>query len=89
MLQRIRARIKSKASYSFYVWEDGAYVHVDGGHYESDKEAASAAMGLSADPSIVSRPTTLDAAHLHVVREDGVHILTLELPEKSQQSIAA
>lgn len=89
MFQRFRARVRRKPSYSFYIWENGAYVHMEGGQFESDTEAASAAKGLNPETIIGSRPATLDAAHLHVVREDGVHILTLELPEKSQQSVAA
>lgn len=89
MFQPFRPRTRSKPVYSFYVWEDGAYIHVDGGQFDSDSEAASAAKGLSPEAIIATRPATLDAAHLHVVREDGVHILTLELPEKCPQSIAA
>lgn len=89
MFQPFRARTRSKPVYSFYVWENGAYVYVEGGQFDSDRDAASAAKGLSPDSIIASRPATLDAAHLHVVREDGVHILTLELPEKCPQSIAA
>jgi hypothetical protein len=89
VIKRIRARLKTKASYSFYVWENGGYVHVEGGCHESNDDAASAAIELIGGSVSLQRPASLDAPHLHVVREDGVHILTLELPEQPGQSVAA
>lgn len=88
MFQRLRPHTRKKPSYSFYIWENGAYVHMEGGQFDTDSDAASAAKSLSPE-TVSGRPATLEAAHLHVVREDGVHILTLELPEKPPQSVAA
>jgi hypothetical protein len=89
MFNRFRRRRKQPASYSFYVWEDGKYVHIEGGQHESDQDAASAAAELTSGSAAIQRPASLDAPHLHVVREDGVHILTLELPEDSRSPLAA
>jgi hypothetical protein len=88
VIKRFRARL-SKSNYSFYVWENGGYVHVDGGEHASNDEAASAAARLAGGLAELQRPASLDAPHIHIVREDGVHILTLELPNKVSRSAAA
>lgn len=89
MFKLLRGRAKRPASYSFYVWENGRYIHVEGGQHDSDVDAASAAMGLTAATDDLRRPASLDAPHLHVIREDGVHILTLELNDEVSRAIAA
>ena len=83
MLRRLRGRSKSAAHYNFYVWEGGCYVQVDGGTHWSDGEAASLATAAHDARPLPERPLSLDQPHLHVVREDGVHILTLELPSRA------
>ena len=88
VIKRFRAR-RQKASYSFYIWENGRYVHVEGGEYPNSDAAASAAAELTGGSLSLERPSSLDTPHLHVVRQDGMHILTLELPEQTARSIAA
>jgi hypothetical protein len=84
VIKRFRARLRNRAGYSFYVWENGGYVQVDGVAGE-----AVAAPELIGGPVPLQRPASLDEPHLEVVRENGVHILTLEVPGETGQSVAA
>jgi hypothetical protein len=79
MRNPFRRRRKQPASYNFYVWEDGKYIHSDGRQLDSEDEATSMAADLTDGSATLARPASLDIPHLHVIREDGVHILTLEV----------
>jgi hypothetical protein len=64
----------------YYVWERGEYIHLHGGEFDSDEAAVAEGMRLSGGSPATERPASLDPPHLHVIRDDGVHILTLEIP---------
>jgi len=87
LFRPFRAHRQTPVRYSFYVWEDGNYVQVNAAEYKNDWDATEAAQQHS-NIEIQSRPASLDSPHLHVVREDGVHIITVDLPERFKPSIA-
>ncbi|HUG46674.1 MAG TPA: hypothetical protein VMK31_09235 [Sphingomicrobium sp.] len=82
MLWRFRKRPPTTARYNFYVWQDGTYVHVEGGTFQNDSEATQCAETSHGARPLPERPLSLDTPHLHVVREDGVHIITLGLSDE-------
>ncbi|MFC7537251.1 hypothetical protein ACFQPG_07705 [Sphingomonas sp. GCM10030256] len=77
-----RRRPSKPARYHFYVWEDGNYRPLSPCELPSDAAAADFARQQVGEGAPV-RPASLDAPHLHVVREDGVHIITVDLPERA------
>lgn len=83
MLRRFRGRATNVAQYNFYVWEGGSYVQIDGGRHGSDHDAATLASEFKDRQALPDRPDSLDRPHLHVIREDGVHILTLEISSRA------
>jgi hypothetical protein len=87
VIKRFRARLRNRAGYSFYVWENGGYVQVEGG--EPAVGEGTAAPDLMSEPLSLQRPASLDQPRLEVVRKDGVQILTLEVPGETGQSVAA
>ena len=74
--------------YSFYVWENGTYVQINTGEFKNDWDATEAAQKHS-NSTILTGQASLDAPHLHVVREDGVHIVTLDLAERCPSPVTA
>lgn len=74
--------------YLFYIWEGGSYVAADAGEFPSDEDAIIQAKKHAA-PRPLQRPASLDAPHLHVIRQDGIHIITVELPERLEAAVAA
>lgn len=83
MLRRFKSRQNNSAQYNFYVWRGGSYIHIDGGVHASDGDAAVSAQAYQEALAVLDRPATLNVPHLHVIREDGIHILTLEVPLRS------
>ena len=83
LFQHFRTERHEPVRYSFYVWENGTYVQMNAGEYRNDWEATEAAQ-QHFNSWVLKPSASLDAPHLHVVREDGVHIITLELPEQFQ-----
>lgn len=83
MLRNFRQRRFAPAHYRFFVWEGGSYVAAYDAEFASDREAA-----LEAERRLPSerlaRPASLDRPHMHVVRQDGVHIITLDLAEPAE-----
>ena len=87
MLRRFKQRPLASAHYHFYLWEGGAYVPAFSGEFPSDRDAiARAEHHVAAEP--LSRPETLDRPHLHVIRQDGIHIITLDLAEPEEMKAA-
>ena len=87
LLRRFRTQRPAPVRYSFYVWENGTYIQMNAGEFNNDWDATEAAQQHSRI-EIQSRPASLDSPHLHVVREDGVHIITVDLPERFATSVA-
>ena len=81
MFKRIRRRKAPSRLYNFYVWENGRYVSVNGEQFVSDDAATQRAFSQVKHAVPPRRPTSLDAPHLHVVRADGIHVITIEMPE--------
>lgn len=86
MLHRISQRRCESAHYRFFVWEGGGYVATFAGEFASDHAAVAEAQ-RHAEP--LARPESLDRPHLHVIRQDGVHIITLDLPGQPELPSAA
>lgn len=80
MLRRFKQRPPASAHYHFFRWEGGAYVPAFSGEFPSDHEAIARAEH-HASPEQLARPESLDRPHLHVIRQDGIHIITLDLSE--------
>lgn len=76
----LKRRVPPSAGYSFYIWEDGQYRSISRSQLPDDNAAMSLARERVEGYAPI-RPSSLDAPHLHVVREDGVHIITVDLPE--------
>ena len=86
MLRKRASRRQKPAQYQFYVWEGGTYAAADGGEFPSDREAIVEAQ-RQLQHGAIKRPLSLDAPHLHVIRQDGIHVMTLELPEQSEVNL--
>jgi hypothetical protein len=82
MFKRFRRPQVTSKRYNFYVWENGSYTSVNGKLFPTDEAAARQAL-RQVDDGPIPRPASLDAPHLHVVREDGIHIITVELTKPS------
>lgn len=87
MLLRFKPRPAASAHYRFFLWEGGSYVSAFTGEFRSDREAiAKAEHHVPAAP--LARPDSLDRPHLHVIRQDGIHIITLDLSGPAQRKAA-
>jgi hypothetical protein len=62
------------------MWEDGQYRSISRSQLPNDDAAVSLAR-KRVEEFAPERPMSLDAPHVHVVRDDGVHIITVDLPE--------
>ena len=87
MLGRFGRKRRAPAHYRFYVWEGGSYVAASGGDFPSDQEAIVNARKHVA-VGAGDRPASLEAPHLHIIRQDGVHIMTVELAGEFEVAVA-
>ena len=89
MFRGLGWRHKQPVKYSFFVCEDGRYVDVEKHEGDRDGRCASPTVEPACDSAALERPASLDEPNLRMTRKQGLHILTLDIPEEAVRSIAA